>query len=587
MHAFAPPSEPRFTDVAPSAGLTDATKRVAWGDLDGDGWLDIVADTRRILVNRPDDGAGNGARRFVDVTAESGFAMPDGSAPLFTVLGDVDNDGDLDIFAGASSTPERWKPDPERRGEPLRDANGQPQLATPNPTARSQVFLNDGRGGFTAVERSGFEDICERAMCGAFVDYDLDGILDLFIGNGYRNYGFSLEAYHDRLFKGEGDGRFRDVTASAGLVTRRTPGWRDSARPTYGVVAGDVDGDGAPDLLTCAYGRQWNQLWRNRGDGTFEEIAATCSFDGDDFRAGLYPPTTRRSTELPFRSNGNTFDCALADFDEDGDLDAFLGEIAHGWAGRDSDRSTLLVNRGGWPLRFDRDRTRGIDRPLDGAPRWNEGDIHTGWIDANGDGRLDLVIASGDYAYQRLRVFAQGRDHRFVDATESLGIDWPSCGGLSIGDANGDHAPDILVGRSPMRLGRETLDRIGRRPALWLQPRRDDVRWIAVTLAGAGRGRTNRLGVGSWVTVTTPRGRQRREIRAGEGHAGHQNAAVAYFALPIVDGTPAISELRVEWANRERSVDRFTTIPEGGAVRVIESSSAGRPGRLEGTPPNG
>ena len=62
---------------------------------------------------------------------------------------------------------------------------------------------------------------------------------------------------------------------------------------------------------------------------------------------------------------------------------------------------------------------------------------------------------------------------------------------------------------------------------------------------------------------------------------------VAYFALPIVDGTPAISELRVEWANRERSVDRFTTIPEGGAVRVIESSSAGRPGRLEATPPNG
>jgi hypothetical protein len=123
---------------------------------------------------------------------------------------------------------------------------------------------------------------------------------------------------------------------------------RGSHKPTYGTAAADWEDDGDPDLFSLSYGRQWNLHWRNDG-GKFTEIGETTRFDGDDDESGVYPaefhPDGRRA-ELPFRSNGNSFDATFADYDNDGDLDCVVSEYTHAWAGPSSDVTSVLTNTG-------------------------------------------------------------------------------------------------------------------------------------------------------------------------------------------------------------------------------------------------
>jgi hypothetical protein len=116
----------------------------------------------------------------------------------------------------------------------------------------------------------------------AFIDYDNDGLLDIFVvsGSGGTN----------RLYHNEGNRRFRDVTQQAGL---QSSGWGQ------GVCAGDFDNDGYPDLFVTYYGQ--NRLYRNRGGRTFEDVTD---------RAGLKQDRTRYNTG-----------CAFLDYDNDGHLD--------------------------------------------------------------------------------------------------------------------------------------------------------------------------------------------------------------------------------------------------------------------------
>ena len=176
-------------------------------------------------------------------------------------------------------------------------------------------------------------------------------------GREYRRYGELRACGVDRLWRGDGKGGFTDVTKAAGLWTSPTPytGTKvppeDPAllrfsRPSYGVTHADWNNDGHQDLLQMAYGRQWNYLWKNNGDGTFTDVGLATGFAGDVVTHGKYPGFVRRPPERPFRSNGNTFDCAVGDLDNDGDLDCLLGEIAHFWAGPASDPPAVLMNEG-------------------------------------------------------------------------------------------------------------------------------------------------------------------------------------------------------------------------------------------------
>jgi len=150
--------------------------------------------------------------------------------------------------------------------------------------------------GLTAVTVFGGKDanryLLETTGTGvALFDYDGDGFLDVFLVNGTTLEGFPKgQEPINHLYRNRRDGTFEDVTARAGLAAS---GWGQ------GVCAGDYDNDGHEDLFVTYYGQ--NRLYRNRGDGTFEDVTA---------RAGLLDKKTRWGTG-----------CAFLDYDRDGKLD--------------------------------------------------------------------------------------------------------------------------------------------------------------------------------------------------------------------------------------------------------------------------
>jgi len=141
--------------------------------------------------------------------------------------------------------------------------------------------------------REGQKYILEAIGCGcAFIDYDNDGWMDLFVLGGTRLEG-DPEGAGNRLYRNNRDGTFTDVTEKAGL---KAVGWASA------VCVGDYNNDGFEDLFCTSFGQ--NRLYRNNGDGTFTDVTKA---------AGLLTPETRWGAG-----------CSFLDYDRDGHLDLFV-----------------------------------------------------------------------------------------------------------------------------------------------------------------------------------------------------------------------------------------------------------------------
>jgi signal transduction histidine kinase len=195
-----------FTDVTVSAGLSTERGGVssAFGDVDNDGRSDLIVtfwtDRCRLYKNVSVPGSGI---RFEEVTARAGIGGEPYERSNGTAFGDIDNDGDLDLFIA------------KRKG-------------------MNRLFLNDGTGQFTDISALaiGTDTMISYGVC--FADLDNDGFLDLYVSSVGGN----------RFYRNNGGGKFSDKTYEYGL--------QHSGYNT-GIAAGDADGDGDIDVYSATY----------------------------------------------------------------------------------------------------------------------------------------------------------------------------------------------------------------------------------------------------------------------------------------------------------------------------------------------
>lgn len=265
--------------------------------------------------------------------------------------------------------------------------------------------------GYTVVQDGVARLAIPQAFGGSGVaaeDVDGDGNIDVLLLGGAGL----------KLFLGDGQGHFHDVTAESGLDWRRADG--HPGEPRAPIVA-DFDNDGRPDVL-ITYAGDKTRLYRNLGNHRFADVTEGSGLGGED---GVTGPAT------------------AADFDGDGLLDVFVGyfgDYPHGVLPTLARRNTngqpdrIFRNLGG--MRF-ADATAGSGVA---NPGWGQAAGHT---DFDRDGREDLIVGNdfGVNAYYR-----NLGDFKFADVSAALGTDKPSFTmGIALADLNHDGFPDVYI----------------------------------------------------------------------------------------------------------------------------------------------
>jgi hypothetical protein len=538
-----------FTDVAAGAGLVHPSiyggidrKRfiletngcgVAFVDVDGDGWLDALVlsgirlrpdareperlppgerPTARLYRNRRDG-------TFVDVTREAGLALSGWASSV--CAGDYDNDGWIDLYLTYYGT--------------------------------NVLLRNRGDGTFEdTTAKAGVGGRAGRWASGCtFADYDRDGRLDLFVAHYLRfdlttapepgegpncvwkgvpvNCGpKGLPTDTNVLYRNNGDGTFRDVSAASGIdrVTGRYP---------MTAVAADLDEDGWTDIYVASDSTA-AVLYRNGRDGTFTDVAVESGAAYSEYgqpQAGM--------------------GVAVGDFDTDGRLDLFKTHFA-------DDIPALYRNLG-----------RGLFEDIATAAGLAVQNRHVEWgagmPDLDLDGLPDLVYVTGNvypeverrlphYPHRGPRiVFRNLGGARFADVTLRSGpgaAALHSSRGAAFGDYDNDGDVDILV----MNMNEP--------PSLLRNDYAGPNGWIQVQLEGRP---SNRTAIGATVLVTAGGRTQARAVLSQSSYYSHDDLRL-HFGL----GTAARADrIEIRWPSGRREVLR--DVPARRVVRVREGEA--------------
>jgi enediyne biosynthesis protein E4 len=515
---------------------------------------------------------------FKDVASDAGLAFVLQNSPtpekrmIETMAGglaifDYNNDGRPDVF--------------------FTNGADVPSLKKSSPKYANRLFRNDGAMKFTDVTSSAGLAGEGYSMGAAAGDFDNDGNADLFVTG----------VYHNTLFRNLGNGKFEDVTAKSGIKSNE-----------WSVAAGffDFDNDGKLDLLVTNYGT-WsaaterycgdktrelriychpkyydprpNQLYRNRGDGTFEDVSA---------KSGI------------ISHRGRGMGIAFADYDRDGLLDAFVTNdnlpnfLFHNKGGGKFEEVGLtagaaLLDSGkpiasmgthfgdydndGWPdivvvgltnetFPIFHNQKDGTFRDLTYASKISAlsnrlsgwGPI---WADFNNDGWPDLFTSNSHVndlverfestTYKQANaIFTNTRDGKFsVSSCSELGAVSRAHRGNAAADLDGDGKVDVVVSAflEPAELWRNTTAGIGH--------------WVQIRLQGTS---SNRDGIGARVQI----GNQIQEYTASQGYSSSSLAGL-HFGLGAMAKIPRIE---VRWPGgkmqtlNDVAADRSITIKE-------------------------
>ena len=472
-----------FTNVTEQAGLSGVSGNFfSWGDYNDDGYEDLLAESRLFRNNGPP------AWDFTETTQTAGL-----SGGGHGTWADYDNDGFLDLYMVGSNR--LWR------------NNGPEEHFT-----------------FTdATSVSTIESYSHTTAC-AWGDYDDDGFLDLFIARGENWNDGNAIYYPNVLYRNDGDGTFVNVTLEAGVD--------ESTHPSYsrGVVWGDYNDDGWPDIYVANYRQQLNYLYENNGNGTFTDVAVEKGVaDG--------PPRSQENPD-PYDRPGHGVGALWGDYDNDGHLDLWVTNLNHkDW--RTSDDSLLYRNDGPPGYTFTNVRSSaGI--PLKPYVAPNEGDelfVGCAWDDFNNDGFLDIylpqVYDEVSYAYSFL--YMGSEDGTFTDVTGEAGVRVWNTYASSWCDYDNDGMTDLLTagkfafenGTYEIRLFRNEIS--------------NGNSWLRVRLEGTNH---NSKGIGVRVTVVAGDERYMKEVEGGMGAHGQQNSIPLDFGLGQYSGSV---DLMITW----------------------------------------
>ena len=538
-----------FVDVFKQAGLDKFRHRsggaekatiletpgsgVALLDYDNDGWLDIYLlngstfsalkgkepAPRAMLFHNNHDGT------FTDVTEKAGVANERWGFGV--AVADYDNDGWPDIYV----------------------AN----------YGKNRLYHNNHDGTFTDVAEKAGVTLGGWSTGPTWGDYDRDGLVDLFVP-GYVKFdadhppmagqaGISASACQfrgvsflmcgprglpgegDHLFHNNGDGTFTDVSKKAGV---------SDPQNYYGLasVFVDADDDGWLDLAV-ANDSVPRYLYRNRHDGTFEDVSYLSGF-------------ALTNEGLAQASMG----IAVGDYDRDGRLDFFVTTFS-------DDYKTLYRNDGDFNF-SDVTYPAGLGSPTIPFLGWG-----AGFLDFDNDGLLDIFVANG-HVYpsvdqrdwgttwaERPQLFRNLDGAKFQEvppATRSgLALVVPARG-AAFGDLFNDGHIDVV------------LNNMDSPPALLRNVVKNGNHWIAFKLVGAGK--SPRDAIGAAVFVTTGGVRQRADVLSGGSYASSSDPRV-HFGLASAS---RIDRVEIRWPDGKREdvavagVDRIVTVVEGQGI---------------------
>ena len=523
---------PKYVDVGKEAGLLAKTVLagdenkdfllsttgggIALFDYDNDGWLDIFVVNGWGLKEFPKGEEptnhlyrNNRNGTFTDVTEKAGLVRHGWGQGV--CVGDYDNDGHLDLFVTYFGA--------------------------------NVLYHNNGDGTFTDVTReAGLLQNEPRWNTGAaFVDYNRDGHLDLFVCN-YVDHQYGLLLFDSNpalmgqqspvlygvaglkgtksfLYRNNGNGTFRDVSEEAGL---------HKAEPTFGFTpcVGDYDNDGWPDIYVADDSTP-SLLFMNNRDGTFREVGMLAG--------------------VAYDANGRTqggMGADSVDYDGDGLPDIVKTNF--------SEEMPSLYHNMGKGLFEDVTVPSGLGRETTSV-KWG-----TGLIDFDDNGFPDLMIVGGSIyppgtglhhllpkTESKLILMRNLDGSRFVDISQEAGPAFAEsrCGrGAVFGDIFNSGRIDVVV------------NNLNDYPSLLRNQRPPAASWLLVKLIGTT---TNRAAIGSRVSVNANQRRQVQEVRSG-GSFCSQNDLRLHFGL----GTAKDARVQVRWL--------------GGAEETFEHVTANR-----------